>query len=392
MKKIGCVFIVLLFALFPINTSSNFSFASASEEEFNEVIDEQLGNLDTDEIDKIFENLDDETKEIFGDESFLDKVKKIISGEVVDDSENILEYVLNLVFAKLLSFLPLISMIIGVAILGSIMQGIKPKTNGKSVSSVVNFVTYGVIVILIFSILGRLISSVMASISSLKGQMDAVFPVLLTLLTSMGGSVSVGIYQPAMAILSSIVINIFTVFLLPLFILSCILVLLNNMSNSIKLNKMIDFFNSLIKWTIGIVFTIFMGFASLQGLTAGSVDGLSIKTAKYTLKSYIPIVGGYMSDGLFLVLAGCNLIKNAVGMCGVLLMFSSLIAPLIEIIVFMLALKLVSAVVEPIGDSKSASLISGIAKNMQIMTALLVSVSFMYILLTGLVMCSANVI
>lgn len=130
----------------------------------------------------------------------------------------------------------------------------------------------------------------------------------------------------------------------------------------------------------------------MQGLTAGSVDGLSIKTAKYTLKSYIPIVGGYMSDGLFLVLAGCNLIKNAVGVCGLLLLFSSLIAPLIEIIVFMLALKLVSAVVEPLGDSKCAGLISGIAKNMQMMVALLVSVSFMYILLTGLVMCSANII
>jgi len=204
--------------------------------------------------------------------------------------------------------------------------------------------------------------------------------------------VSVGVYQPTMAVLSSIIINIFVLFLLPLFVLSCVLTLINNLSNSVKLNKLIEFLSSIFKWRTSVVFTIFLTFASLQGLTAGSIDGLSIRTAKFTLKSYVPIVGSYVSDGIFIVLAGCNLIKNAVGACGLILLFATIISPLVEIIVFMLALKLISAVIEPMGDAKCANLVSGLSKNMKMLVAMIVSISFMYILLTGLVMCSANII
>ena len=308
------------------------------------------------------------------------------------DTGSLLKYVLSLIFDNLLSFLPVISAIISVAIIGSLVQGLKPKIGKESMSSIINFVIYGIVVVMIFSILTKLITSVVSGVGGMKNQMDAIFPILLTLLTSIGGTVSVGIYQPMMAILSSVVINVFISVLLPLFIFSCILTLLNNISNTIKLEKMIGFINSIFKWIVGIVFTVFLGFASFQGLTAGSIDGLSIKTAKYTLKNYIPIVGGYMSDGIYLMLAGCNLIKNAVGFAGVLLMFSSIIAPILEIVVFSLALKLIAAIVEPLGNVNLANLVSTLAKNLQLLVAMVASISFMYILLVCLVMCSANIV
>lgn len=362
------------------------------EKEFNDIINDQLDNLDANDIDKIINELDDQTKSLFGNKSFIEKIKDVLNGDFGNDSGSILEYIFSLIFSELLSFLPIIAIIISVAILGSMMQGLKPKSNGESIANVINFVIYGIVIVLIFGVFSKLFLSVVGSINSIKSQMDAIFPILLTLLTSIGGTVSVGVYQPAMAVLSNVIINVFISFLFPLFILYTVLTLINNLSTSIKLDKMTGFISSLFKWTIGIIFTIFLGFASMQGLTAGSIDGLSIKTAKYTLKSYIPIVGGYMADGIFLVLAGCNLIKNAVGLCGLLLIFSTLISPLIEIIVFMLALKFVSAIVEPLGNGKLASLISGLAKALQMLIAMVASVLFMYILLVGLVMCSANII
>ena len=37
---------------------------------------------------------------------------------------------------------------------------------------------------------------------------------------------------------------------------------------------------------------------------AGSFDGISIRATKFAIKSYIPIIGGYLSDGLdFIVLS-----------------------------------------------------------------------------------------
>ena len=86
------------------------------------------------------------------------------------------------------------------------------------------------------------------------------------------------------------------------------------LSSNVKLEKFSKFFSSLFKSIIGVVFTIFIAFLTIHGLTSTSIDKLSIKTAKYALKSYIPILGSYLSAGVGFILLSTSIIKNAVGM------------------------------------------------------------------------------
>ena len=124
---------------------------------------------------------------------------------------------------------------------------------------------------------------------------------------------------------------------------------------------------------------------------AGSIDGVSIRTAKYTIKSGIPIIGGFLSDGVSLIMLSSSLIKNALGMGGLLLMFSTILLPVVQIIAFSLLLKLASAILEPIADGKITSFISEISKSIALIVAIILGVAFMYFILVGLVMCSVNI-
>ncbi len=367
------------------------STENSLENEIENSVNDQLDDLDVSELEDLL-NSSENVEDLFQGKTFLEKIASIINGEFAEDSNSVWEALLNLVFDNLLSFLPIIATVIAVSILGGMIQNLKPNLGGKSIGSVVHFVTYGVVVILVFTVIMKMISVTSSTLGSIKSQMDAVFPILLTMLTAVGGTVSVSVYQPAMALLTTIIINIFTIFLMPLFLISTVLSLVSNLSNNIKLDKFISFINSLFKWVIGLVFTIFIGFASIQGITAGSIDGLSIKTAKFAIKSYVPIVGSYISDGLYIVLASSSLIKNAVGACGLLMLVGTILAPVIELIIFMLALKLIAGIIEPLGDGKVASFVSTISKNMALLISMIVAVSFMYVILTGLVMCSANII
>ncbi len=361
------------------------------EQELEDAVSDGLDNLDINKLEEALNNSKG-ASDLFGGQSFLDKLKSIISGDFANDSSSVWQALLKLVFDNILSFLPIIATVIAVSILGGMVQSLKPNLNGKSIGSVIHFVTYGVVVILLFTIITHMISLTTSTINSIKQQMDGVFPILITMLTAMNGSVSVSVYQPAMALLANFIINIFSLFLMPLFLISTILSLVSNLSNNVKLDKFISFIGSLFKWVIGIVFTIFIGFASIQGITAGTVDGLSIKTAKFAIKSYIPLVGSYISDGLYIVLASSSLIKNAVGACGLILLFGSVLSPIIELVIFMLSLKLMAGIIEPLGDGKIATFVSTLSKNMTMLISMIVAVSFMYVTLTGLVMCSANII
>lgn len=360
------------------------------EKELEEEIEKQIDSLDFHTLENYLENLEGVTKSFF-EGGFKGKVESLLSGEYLE-SNSFLESILSLLWDGLLSFLPLIASIIAISIMGGMLGNLKPQTNGKSIGNIVHFVTYGVVIVFLGAILVQLISLTSSTLKSLKSIADGIFPILLTLLTAVGGTVSVGLYQPAIAVLSNVFIYLITYFLMPLFIFSIVFSIVGNLSNNIKLDKFISFLQATFKWVLGFLFTLFLGFITIQGISASAVDGLSIRTAKYTIKSYVPIVGGYISDGLSIVLASSMLIKNAVGTAGLLLILFATLSPILNLVLFMLSLKFMSAIIEPVGDRKTANFVGDISKSMTMLIALIISVSFMYLIMTGLILMSANLI
>lgn len=401
MKKVLLIFIALFFVFCPtIGKSSAATYAQESvssessplsSDDIFEEVEHQLEDLDFSSLDEMLSAFSKGQLEIFGGSNFLEKIKKLITGDF-DNGNSLWVNIVNLFFNNFLGLIPMISLIIAISLLGNMLQGLKPSTNGKSISNIVNFVTYGIVVVLVLSIVVKMITLTSNTLFTIKNQMDAIFPILLTFLTAIGGSVSASVYQPAMALLSGMIINIFTYVLLPLFIFSVSMSIVSNLSNSVKLDKFTSFFNSTFKWIIGLIFTIFTSFISIQGLTAGSVDGISMKTMKYALKSYIPMLGGYISDGMGLVIASSNLIKNVVGASGLFMLLATVISPLLELVLFMLALKLIAGIIEPLGNKQVASFVSMISKSVVLLIVILVGVSFIYFIMLGLVMCSANIL
>ena len=392
------IFLAILAIFFPsfkhITNAENVAEDELSQEEILQEIEDELGNqldnLDMSSIENLLDSLTDEELALFGKKGFLDKITSLLSGEISQGS-SLWTSILEIFFDSLLEIIPFISIIIAVALLGNLIQGLKPTKGEKSISNLIHFVTYGIIVVIVLSIVVKMITMTTNTIFTIKNQMDAIFPLLLTLLTAVGGTVSVSVYQPAMALLSSVIINLFTYVLMPLFIFSIIFSVVSNLSNTIKLDKFTSFFNSTFKWITGLIFTIFTAFLSIQGITAGSIDGISIKTAKYAIKSYVPILGSYISDGMGVILASSNLIKNAVGASGLFLLLASIITPILQLVLFMLALKLVSAIIEPLGSKQIANFVSSLSKNMTLLIVTIVGIAFASFITIGLVMCSANI-
>ncbi len=403
-KAVTILTLVLFLMFMPtIGYSNNFTSANSSEviydnssnseqlnEDLGEEIEGQLEDLDFSSLDKILAGFTSGQLAIFGGSSFLQKIQKLIAGDF-DNGKSLWTNLASIFLDNFLGLIPIISLIIAIAILGNMLQGLKPSSNGKSISNLIQFVTFGFIVILVLTIITKMISMTTGTILSIKSQMDVVFPILLTFLTAIGGTVSVTVYQPAMALLSGLIINLFTYVLLPIFIFSVVFSVVSNLSNNIKLNKFTSFFDSTFKWLTGLIFTIFTAFLSIQGLTAGSVDGVSIRTMKYAIRSYIPLLGSYLSDGMGIMLASSNLIKNAVGATGLFMLLATILSPLIQLVVFMLALKLIAGIVEPLGSKQISNFIAAISKSMILLIVSLIAVAFVYFIMIGLVMCSANI-
>ncbi|MBQ4535657.1 MAG: hypothetical protein IJA22_02390, partial [Clostridia bacterium] len=107
------------------------------------------------------------------------------------------------------------------------------------------------------------------------------------------------------------------------------------------------------------------------------------------LSTYIPMVGGYLSEGLNLIVASCLLIKNAIGVSGILIMFTSVLLPLLQLVLFMFALKFTGAVLQPLSDSRISNFITSVSKVFIMPIVMVLAVAFMYVIFVGLIMCTS---
>ena len=394
MKKL--LFIIFGCILFLFSFNHDVAYAEGAnnnnlQDQLEQNINKQLGDLDFSTLDEILTNLSNEQKDIFKNRSFLDKVISLVNGEVDNNFDTFFEYIINLMFDNLVEFLPSLCMIVAISIVCSLIGGFA-STEQKGVSSLIYFVCFGVIVVMVFSSVKGIVSNISSVVLSIKSQMDIIFPILLTLITSVGSVVTVSAFQPAIALLSAGIMNIFTAVMIPIFLFSMVFTVVGNVSPNIKLDKCCKFCSSLFKWIIGVVFTVFIAFLSVQGITASSVDSISLRSAKFAIKSYIPLLGGYISDGFNLIVASSVLIKNAVGATGLILMFVTIIVPIIKVAIYSLGLKLVAAVVEPLADNKIANFLYSTSKCLTMLVVCIVAIGFMYLTTVGLLMCMANMV
>lgn len=370
----------------PIRASSDV------EQELLTNVNKQLDKINFGSLDDIVLDLSGEQFNLFSGGNFGDKVAEILSGKFSSNYPNVFSAIVALFLGGVVNLLPTLVIIVAIAIVYSLTASLRSNNASKSVNDIVHFVCYGVIIVVILNASAQLITLTTDTIGSMKRQMDVVFPILLTLVTAMGGIVSAGVYQPAVVLLGEGIMQLFNFVLLPLFIITLVFSVVSNLSTTTKLNNFSSFFSSTFKWVVGVCFTVFFAFLTIQGITAGVHDGISIRATKLTVKSFVPIVGGPLSDGFDLILASSILIKNAVGVAGMLLLFSVVLLPVLKIVAFILGLKLVSAVIEPICDERIHKFITSVSKNFTMLVACILGAAFMYLLTLGLIITTANVL
>jgi len=353
-------------------------------------VNSQLGNFDFTELDECIQSLGTDAQNIFGTQSFFDKVTRLIDGEFGANTGSFLSAFLQCFFGEIVNFVPILCVIVLVTVLCSLIGNIRSNIGSESVGKIINFVCFGVVVVAVTGLVFALLGEAKTAISSIKLQMDIIFPIILTLLASVGGAVTVGIFQPTLAILGNIVVQIFSYILVPLFTFCFVFSVVGNMSSSFSLNKFNSLFNSIFKWVAGISFSVFMGLIVVQGVVAGNFDSVSIRATKFALKSYVPILGGYLSDGFNIVMASSVLIKNAIGGVGILLAMCVVIVPVAKIAVVSLGLKLTASILEPLTQSKIPNFLSQVSKNVNMLIIIIAGVGFMYIASIGILLVAVN--
>lgn len=358
------------------------------EQDLSDEIDKELDSLVSDDLDEYFSGISGSLNG--AGTSFKDFVRNVINGENTLSADELLDFAWDSLKDGVLAAVAAVAVLVVLAVLGGMSDALSSGFKRQSTKQIIYFAIYAGVVASLGAIVVSLTGGVTEAISDLSTLLNYSTPVFVTLLTAIGGTGGAEMLAPFTMLMSGVVLNVVNSLIIPLFFASVVFTMIGNLSDSVKLGKLTKAVKSIGSWVMGIMFGLISTFAGIQGLVGAGIDTIAVKSAKFALSSYIPILGGYLSEGFDIVMASGVLIKNAAGLAVFVILVVTVTAPIIKLVLFSAVLKLTAGVIEPVGDPKISELIYNTASNLNLLIAAVAGSAFLIFIMLMLVIGAFN--
>ena len=339
-------------------------------------------------INSFLENSKKYTGDFFDDIDISDILSSAIKGEI--DNSTIYKKILRILGSEVQIGIKSLISILAIIIIHSILKSISESLENDNISKLIYYVQYIAIVTIIMSNFSDIINLVRNTTNNLVGFMNTLIPVLISLMLYTRSIATTSVLEPIILFMINFIGNFIQNILIPMILIITSISIISKISDNLQVEKIAKFLKSSTIWFLGLILTIFVGVVSLEGTLSSSVDGITAKTAKTIVSSAVPVVGKILGDVIDSVL-GCGVIlKNAVGFVGVIIIIGICILPILKLSVLTISYKLVASLSSVIADEKIVKLLDQIADIFKILLAILVTVAFMVIIGTTLLVKMSN--
>ena len=338
-----------------------FTFTSisfANEEEIKDSVDSYI----TKQLNKI--NLEDIQKHIKEEDLLVDVDLKTFVKDLISGKKTMLDLFNKegfkvFLFEELKASLKVASIIFVLALLSSILKSLDNSFSSGAVSQVTTYIVF--IVMVTLTLVGF-----KDVLNICNNTIDSMISLIF-----MGGVTFINI--------------VFKNFLFISITIGFAVLVINNISSSIKLKKLSSFIKQINLITIGAIFTIYLGLVSMQGMYVKSLDGFAIKSTKFAIGNFIPVVGGFVSDSFDIILSSSQLIKNLFGGVGLIILIGICLIPIVKIISIILVYKASAMIVEPVGEENISNFLNEISNLMAIMLGCIIAITIMFFVTIAIV-------
>ncbi|MEC0371979.1 stage III sporulation protein AE [Paenibacillus chibensis] len=354
-------------------------------------IKQQAENLPKDQVESYWNNLMKDYGGFFPDQKVPSFMDILLPGGDSFNVKNVFSALGSFMWHEVLYNGKLLVTIVMLSIMSMILETLQTAFERKSVSKVAYSLCYMVIIVLAINSFNVAIGYAKEAIDRMIDFMMAMVPLLFALLASMGNVVTVSVTHPLIIFMINTVGTLIHTLIFPLLFFSAVLHLVSSLSDKYKLTQMANLLRNLSVGFLGVLLTIFLGVISVQGITSSVTDGVTIRAAKYVSGSFIPVVGKMFADATDTVISASLLIKNSIGLVGVIIILFLCAFPAIKILVLALIYNISAAIMQPLGDSPITTCLETIGKSMLYVFAALAAVGLMFFLAITIMLTAGNV-
>lgn len=219
------------------------------------------------------------------------------------------------------------------------------------------------------------------SVTRMSEGMQGLFPLLLTMMAAVGGSAGSALMQPAVVAAASAITGFIERVTLPLALAAAMLTMLCRLGEGIRLTRLAALTQQAAAWTLGACFTVFIGVLTTRSVTAAALDGVTLRTAKYALSSFLPVVGGLFADTVDTLIGSSLLVQGALGVTGLMLIAAWALSPLCQTLAAALMYKLAAALMQPVSDGELGGCIHDFSRVLMLLFIIQLCTAAMFLML-----------
>lgn len=207
-----------------------------------------------------------------------------------------------------------------------------------------------------------------------------LLPVMATALAAQGGATGAASIYAGTLLFDTVLTSAISYLLIPFVYIYIALSIANAAFGNETLKELRKFVKWIMTWVLKIILYVFTGYIGITGIISGTTDAAAIKAAKLAISGVVPVVGGIISDASETILVSAGLMKNAVGIYGLLAIASVWISPFLTVGIQYLLLKFTAAVSTVIGGKDNAELVRDFVSSMGFLLAMTGAVCVMLLI------------
>lgn len=354
------------------------------------VMEKQQQALDLEQLEEFIKEVDEEVGTYLPHFSLAHMIESLKQGKLDFSPQDLVKGIVSYLTYEVKANLSLLGKLLIIAVICAVLQNLHTGFEGGTVAKMAYFMCFLAVITIIMGSFQMAVSAGLGAIGKMTAFMKLLLPVLLVLLTVMGGLTSAALLQPFLMVFLSFMGYLTEGIVFPLIYLAAVLTIVNSISDRFKVSKLAELVKQLTKVGIGLVLTLFIGVITVEGVAGAVVDGVSLRTAKFMTGAFVPVAGSMFADALDAVMGGSLLLKNAIGLSGVIVLGIIVIFPALKILVIAIIYRLAAALLQPVGDTLLADALEGMAGNLFLTFAAVLSVAIMFFLTITIIVSAAN--
>ena len=278
-----------------------------------------------------------------------------------------------------------VGMLLGVILLCALFSGLDGAAGTLSLrrtyQSVAVLAAGGAVLVPLFTLFSR----VWETVQQVTVFLSAYVPVYGAILLTGGRGVGALSYQSTLLAAVELLLWMVRGAVFPLLLVSLALGCVGSVSEGFCLDRLSGLFHKTILWALGLFSTLFSGLLSLQQMVAAAGDTLSSRVVKFSLSSFVPVVGGVLSEAYNTVMGCSGLLRSTVGVFGLLSVVLVVLPPLLSCVCWSIGLHLAGGVAAVFGLTQLDTLCRTAAGAVKVLIALLAVFALLMILSTSVV-------